>query len=106
MSEMIRKQIYISKRQDLMLKRLSHALGVSEAEIVRNAIDRELFGEKISDRFMLTPSALEDFIMLARSNRELSGEPMRWKRSEIYEQRENRRAHQVSNGDENDARVD
>ena len=38
MSEMVRKQFYIHKRQQILLKRLSQARGVSEAEIVRQAI--------------------------------------------------------------------
>jgi hypothetical protein len=44
MSEMIRKQFYIHKRQHLLLRRLSQARGVSEAEIIRQAIEREATG--------------------------------------------------------------
>ena len=44
MSEMVRKQFYIHKRQHILLKRLSQARGVSEAEIVRQAIEREATG--------------------------------------------------------------
>jgi hypothetical protein len=42
MSEMLRKQFYIHKRQHILLKRLSQARGVSEAEIIRQAIEREV----------------------------------------------------------------
>ena len=35
MSDMVRKQFYISKRQHILLKRLAQVRGVSEAEIVR-----------------------------------------------------------------------
>jgi hypothetical protein len=41
MSEMVRKQIYISRRQPAMIKRLAEARGLSEAEVIRQAIDRE-----------------------------------------------------------------
>jgi len=39
MSQMMRKQIYIQKRQQILLKRLARARGVSEAEIIRQAIE-------------------------------------------------------------------
>jgi len=41
MSNMVRKQIYINRRQQALLKRLSEQRGISEAEIIRQAIDRE-----------------------------------------------------------------
>ena len=44
MSDMLRKQIYIRKQQDEMLKCISEGRGVSEAQIVREAIDREIAG--------------------------------------------------------------
>jgi hypothetical protein len=37
---MVRKQVYIEPRQDEMLKRLAKATGATEAEIIRQAIDR------------------------------------------------------------------
>jgi hypothetical protein len=58
MSEMIRKQIYISKRQEQLLKRLSQARGVSEAEIIRNACRHILLPDISSDvvsRWVLLP---------------------------------------------------
>ena len=36
---MIRKQLYITREQDRALKRQARALGVSEAELVRRALD-------------------------------------------------------------------
>jgi hypothetical protein len=39
---MVRKQIYIPKRQQLLLKRKAKAVGISEAELIRQAIDRNL----------------------------------------------------------------
>ncbi len=46
MSEMIRKQFYIHKRHQLLLRKLAQAKGVSEAEIVRQAIEHEAAGMK------------------------------------------------------------
>ena len=41
MAQMVRKQVYIEPRQDAVLKRLARTRGVTEAEIIRQAIDRE-----------------------------------------------------------------
>lgn len=41
---MVRKQLYLDESQDKALKRRARELGVSEAEIVRNALDAVLFG--------------------------------------------------------------
>ena len=35
MAKMVRKQIYIQERQNILLKRLAEARGVSEAEVIR-----------------------------------------------------------------------
>jgi hypothetical protein len=39
---MTRKPIYISERQQVQLKRLATVRGVSEAEVIRQAIEQEL----------------------------------------------------------------
>jgi hypothetical protein len=39
---MIRKQIYVEPEQDSLLKRLVQETGQSEAELIRQAIDRQL----------------------------------------------------------------
>ncbi len=45
MAEMVRKQIYIEDRHERLLKRISKTRGVSEAELIRQAIDRETIGK-------------------------------------------------------------
>ncbi len=90
-TQMVRKQIYINKRQNTLLKRLSQARGVSEAEIVRQAIDHEISGGA-----MHTPapaqSDIDQFIELAlkRRSMKIQGEPYHWNREEIYDERESR----------------
>ncbi len=42
MTTMIRKQIYLEPAQDAQLKQLASDAGVSEAELIRQAIDRQL----------------------------------------------------------------
>lgn len=107
MSEMVRKQIYITKRQEKLLKRISEARGVSEAEIVRKAIDQELYGAS-SNQFPVSQhtSALDDFILLARQQRDLTGAPLRYKRSDLYVEREQRWTHQIAEEDEDASSVD
>ncbi len=38
--KMVRKQFYITEEQDALLKRLAASMGVTEAEVVRMALDR------------------------------------------------------------------
>jgi hypothetical protein len=93
-THMVRKQIYIHKRQNALLKCLSQARGVSEAEIIRQAIDREISGgaarSTTGDR-----TAWEEFEAFQMARRELgiTGEPLRWNRQEIYDERESRWIH-------------
>ena len=44
MAQMVRKQIYIQKQQQILLKNLSKLRGTSEAEAIRKALDHELQG--------------------------------------------------------------
>jgi len=49
---MVRKQIYIRKPQDAILKRLALACGLTEAEIIRQEIEQEIAG---ADRQFCVP---------------------------------------------------
>lgn len=89
MSEMIRKQFYIHKRHLLLLRKLAQAKGVSEAEIVRQAIEHEAAG---SERRPLAAdrNAWEE-IMAAVELRKALGvkaESYDWDRQEAYQERE------------------
>jgi hypothetical protein len=91
MSDMVRKQFYIHKRQQVLLRRLSQARGVSEAEIVRRAIERETTG--VSSLPPPPDRAAWDEIMdflEARKALGSDGEPYRWNREDAYHERENR----------------
>jgi hypothetical protein len=91
MSEMVRKQFYIYKRQHILLKRLSQARGVSEAEIVRQAIEREATG--VSPQSLLPDrAAWEEIVNFVEARKALgpNGEPYQWNREDAYEERENR----------------
>ena len=42
MTRMVRKQIYIEPRHEALLKRLARETGATEAEIIRQAIERQV----------------------------------------------------------------
>lgn len=90
-TQMVRKQIYIQKRQDVLLKRLSQARGLSEAEIIRRAIEREVAGVPAQPA-PIDLTAIDDFARLALSKRGegIKAEPYRWNREDIYAERESR----------------
>lgn len=92
MDPMIRKQIYLGKRQDLLLKRLAKARGISEAELIRQALDRE-FNQGGPRRAPRDPRAWARSrrVMLAlQAQGPLLDHPRRWQREELYEDRLNR----------------
>jgi hypothetical protein len=87
-TQMVRKQIYIAKRQEQMLKRLARARGVSEAEIIREAIDRQAAGSG-SHRTAPDLEALEKVVQfaLARRRHGSTGQSRRFNGEELYEER-------------------
>ncbi len=89
-THMVRKQIYIQKRQDLLIKQLAQAHGISEGEVIRQAIERELSGRP--QPIFNSASAMDDFAKLALSKRDMGtkGTSYRWNREDIYNERESR----------------
>lgn len=89
---MVRKQIYIPKQQDALLKRLAKQRGVSEAEVIRQALEREV--EAPAPVLRDSKKALDEIVAYARSLRDrpefMAGEPYKFNRDEIYEERESR----------------
>jgi predicted DNA-binding protein len=86
----VRKQIYLEKKHNEQLKRLAEARGVSEAEVIRQAIEREVeFGEDALQRRL---AAFAEFEAAALARRDLvtAAEPYQWNREENYAERENR----------------
>jgi hypothetical protein len=91
MSEhMIRKQIYIPRRQNLMLKRLAKQRGVSEAEVIRQALEREAEKAQVGDDGEKAFVEMQAFAESRKEKYAGKGEPFKWNRAEIYEERESR----------------
>jgi hypothetical protein len=88
MAQMIRKQIYIAERQQALLSRLARFRGVSEAEVIRQAIEHEATRVHVQP---VTPNttALDEIIQAALARRELGevGEPLQWRRDDAYAER-------------------
>ncbi len=92
MTQMVRKQIYIPKYQEMRLKRMAKVRGVSEAEIIRQALDQHLSGGG-SQPFQPDPKAWEEalkFMHELRARGPLPNRRRNWTREELYEERMNR----------------
>jgi hypothetical protein len=93
MTQMVRKQIYIEKRQKAQLKRAAKARGVSEAELIRQAIDQKLAGG--AKGMPRDPDVWARAVALMRSLQAQGPLPKRrrtWTREELYDERESRHA--------------
>lgn len=91
MADMVRKQIYIEDRQERLLKRISKTRGVSEAELIRQAIDRETIGGGVFP-FEPDQTAWDEILRFVENRKSLrrSGRPYRWNRLDAYSEREKR----------------
>ncbi len=86
MSRMVRKQIYIESRQDMTLKRQARTLGMTEAEVIRRAIDHQMAFVRINARDLKAWEQEKAFIAKRMARGPVSGS-RRWKREDSYEER-------------------
>ncbi len=86
MAQMIRKQVYIEPRQDAILKGLARRLGVSEAEVIRQAIDRQAPAVPVGVRDLQAWEREKVFIAERMAAGPVSS-TRRWSRDAIYEER-------------------
>lgn len=92
MTQMIRKQIYLQKRQDALLKRLARLRRVSEAELIREAIDQQI-GQAAVRTALPDPEAWDKalkFMLDLRKRGPVANRPRTWKRQDAYEERMSR----------------
>lgn len=84
MGEMIRKQVYIESRQERLLKERAKKYRVTEAALIRQAIDRGL--ERTSTRApdLEAWKAVERFIALRRKGRARQVKRT-WRRDDLYD---------------------
>ena len=88
MSQMMRKQIYIQKRQQARLRRLARARGVSEAELIRQAIDNHVSaGARLAQPDPEAWKKARRFMLALHARGRVQGQPRNWKREDLYEER-------------------
>ena len=91
MDHMIRKQIYIQRRQQALLKRAAKQRGVSEAEIIRRALDRELAAKAFPVARRDQDAFAQAYrFMVARRALGVSAPAYRWRREDAYQERMSR----------------
>ncbi|MBK9007973.1 MAG: ribbon-helix-helix protein, CopG family [Anaerolineae bacterium] len=88
MKKMVRKQIYIQKSQEERLKRVAETRGVSEAEIIRRALDNEL--KRAGYRLAYDNDAMQRLYKMMRDQDKKHPVPRKkrdWMREDLYEDR-------------------
>lgn len=87
MPRKVRKQIYIEERQDRQLRRIAETRGVSQAHLIRRAIDQE--SAAASQSLVVDPAAWQEALEFIKSlHRSATGRaPRRWTRDELYADR-------------------
>ena len=86
MPRMVRKQIYIESLQDHNLKKQARDLGVTEAEVIRRAIDRQMTFVRLSIRDLKAWERERSFITKRMTKGHAHG-GRQWKREDAYEER-------------------
>lgn len=89
---MVRKQLYLEEAQDQALKQRAKELGISEAELVRRALDTALRPQR--NAHLAAPRRAALTRLLGNAKRLSEGhrfpEGYRFNREELYEEREGR----------------
>lgn len=87
--KMVRKQLYIPKQLNLFVKRAARQRGVSESEVIRQALERD-------EKNIIYPlrdsedswEKIQRFIKERQANYAGKGKPVQWDRQELYEEPE------------------
>lgn len=89
MSAMVRKQFYIEERQEAKLKALASSTGLSEAQIIRQAIDQQTASTFRSPKHRADEAWEREraFIQSLIDAGPVPKATRRWTREEIYEER-------------------
>lgn len=84
MTVKVRKQIYIEPYQDAILKRMSRKTGASEAEIIRQAIDRHVQSFQVSGAETSAWAEEDAFIETLIQRGPVKG-GRSWQREDLYD---------------------
>ena len=87
----VRKQVYVEERQERRLRRIAESRGISQAEIIRNALERETAGA--SPSLGVDPLAWEQVLTFMRALHRAGRKKKvsrSWKREDLYKDRMDR----------------
>jgi len=84
MATKVRKQIYIEPHQEAILKRLSRERGVTEAEIIRRAIEEHTSTLRLPRRDLRAWEAERTFIQSLIRQGPIPGQRA-WRRGDLHE---------------------
>lgn len=89
---MIRKQVYLTPEQARRLNELAERRGVSQAEVIRQALRKETVEAAPKPEISAERRAAWEAILRTIEERKKlpPGEPVRWTREALYEERESR----------------
>ena len=85
MSQMLRKQIYIDKRQERLLKRKASELSVSESELIRDGIENILRTGAVPKNIIAWEKEKKFIHSLIKQGAVKGGRT--WRREEIYDRK-------------------
>jgi cell division FtsZ-interacting protein ZapD len=80
----IRKQIYLETRQERLVKKVAHQVGISEAEVIRQAIDQHLGSVTSAQPNFAAWEQEKRFINQVKQRPSMPGE-RHWQRNGLYE---------------------
>ena len=84
---MVRKQIYLPRKQNLFVKRLAKQRGISEAEVIRQALERD--EKAVKNPVRDTEGGwkqIQNFVKERQALYAGQGKPVNWNRNELYEE--------------------
>ena len=84
MSTKVRKQIYIEPEQEILLKQIANDTGMSEAEIIREAIDRHAAEISQPTQRQQAWARIEEFIAKRMEHGPIPG-GRTWRREDLYD---------------------
>jgi hypothetical protein len=86
---MVRKQLYLEARQDKALKRLARERGTSQAEVMRDALDRYTSGPFSVAADQIWRREVE-YMRERMKRQDAPQRPRDWTRADLYENRHGR----------------
>jgi hypothetical protein len=84
-SDLIRKQLYITRRQENYLKLKAKEMGVTEAEIVRESLDKAAYQIEYPRNSMEKWQEERSFIYERIAGRKTDQKERTWKREDLYD---------------------